>query len=97
MTRDKLGSFWTDTSTILIGDPCQFVPLEGKEPKFRYRQLGDLWDFMTRANYSARETPDKEGVMVDVECDGYYPVYLVRDAKGNPVKLEIILGGQTEP
>lgn len=26
MSSEKLGSFWVDTATVLIGDPCQLLP-----------------------------------------------------------------------
>lgn len=97
MTREKLGSFFTDTATILMGDPCRFVKEPGEAQEITYSELMDLWRFMERENYTARETPERTGVMVNVECDGFYPVYLVRNAKGVAVRIEIELGGQTKP
>jgi hypothetical protein len=44
MTREKLGSFWTDTGTILLGDPCQFVHDHGETPHISYTRLFDLFE-----------------------------------------------------
>jgi hypothetical protein len=49
------------------------------------------------SNYEARQIPPHKGLAVNVGCDGYYPVYLVRNAKGEPVRIEILLGGRGEP
>jgi hypothetical protein len=49
------------------------------------------------ANYEGRQIPPHKGLVVNVESDGYYPVYLVRNAKGEPVRIEILLGGKVEP
>lgn len=32
MKRDKLGSIWVDTATLIIGDPCQLL-VSGKDTK----------------------------------------------------------------
>jgi hypothetical protein len=97
MNREKLGSFLTNTASILIGDPCRFVKDKGEPSEITYTGLMDLWRFHEMVNYSARETPSRTGVAVNVECDGWYSVYLVRDADGVPVRLEIDLGGKVEP
>ncbi len=43
MNREKIGSFWVDTGTVLIGDPCQFLAGEGEPPRITYDSLSRLW------------------------------------------------------
>lgn len=39
--REKVGSFWTDTGTVLLGDPCHFIPDDDGSgvPPVRYLAL----------------------------------------------------------
>jgi hypothetical protein len=48
-TTAKLGSVWVDTATLLIGDPCRFIPDAGDpdptdDPILDYAEYMDLWD-----------------------------------------------------
>jgi hypothetical protein len=44
MTREKLGSFFVDTGTILIADPCQVIHDHGESPHIGYTRLIELFE-----------------------------------------------------
>lgn len=43
MRKDKIGSIWVDSGTILIADPCHVIPGKGEPPKIDYDRLGELF------------------------------------------------------
>lgn len=94
--RTKLGSVFTDTATLLVGDPCKI--LEGDACLLGWDGYVDACGDYTK---KVVEIPDPIGragaLSVQVGSDGWYPVYLETDKEGKPARLVIELGGQVEP
>jgi hypothetical protein len=42
--REKLGSVWVDTATLLVGDPCQFIREPGEAPLLDWDRYVELFD-----------------------------------------------------
>jgi hypothetical protein len=42
--REKLGSVWVDTATLLVGDPCQFIREPGEAPLLDWDRYVALFD-----------------------------------------------------
>lgn len=42
--REKLGSFFVDTASILIGDPCQFIKEPGEPPLLDWDRYVGLFE-----------------------------------------------------
>lgn len=122
LKREKIGSFWVDTGTILLADPCQVVPVSKKKTRWTYKDLLSL--FYTQGTaytepalvhddhviFPARERTQRAehitlrsdgngvaGIVITVGVDGWYPVYLERNADGTPKRIIIECGGHTEP
>lgn len=124
MERIKLGSFWTDTASLLLGDPCQLLPPRGQE-RLTWE---DFQEQVARASQALAPPPRQitgpdgvrltlpwlsspppgmvlsvpghgaeAAVRVQVDSDGYYPVYLEYDEHGQPCRVVIELGGQVRP
>jgi hypothetical protein len=95
MKRIRIGSFFTDTATILIGDPCQFIRDERdfgeKRKELNYMEFVDMWQaqakkvpgFFMPVEPNHIEIPNRHngvaGIAVRTGSDGWYPVYLEYD------------------
>lgn len=132
--RTKLCSVWSDTASLIVGDPCQLltdVRLGRRVPTYndllglvfperpqgdreRVKELLGRGDQLSQSDLkelieeSASATSNKVvtllnerggagAVYIQTGCDGYYPVYLEYDSKGEGVRIVIELGGKVSP
>ena len=100
---EKIGSFWTDTAMVLVGDPCQFLRSKWKEvfTGLGYDDYLKLWnnDFVNGKYISVPNNHDTQmaGMAILTGCDGWHHVYLERDEQGEPSKLVVDLVAKTKP
>lgn len=82
--KQKIGSIFLDTASVMVGDPCQMLATKSKKN-------------MTYDGYMASAYKDDvlriggEIIAVSTGADGWCWVYLERDKQGNPFKLIIDL------
>ena len=88
----RLGSVFTDTAALLIGDPCQVIPDCDRPPLDWEAYIAKCGDFTEKVV----QLSDGD-LSVQVGCDGWYPVYLETDDDGQPSRLVIELGGRMTP
>lgn len=99
-TREKLGSIFTDTATLLIGDPCKVLYSSDDQERnhFTWEAYVDLCGDFCRKVVEVPDLLGRAGALsIQVGADGWYPVYLETDEDGRPARLVIELGGQVEP
>lgn len=109
--RQKLGSFFVDTGTLLLADPCKVLPDEDG-PRITYDSLLELWNagdtsvviggmsMPVQQSHQFVAVKDARGnngaIAVSVGNDGWYPVFFERDESGAE-RIVIELGGQVKP
>lgn len=111
MTRELLGSIWTDTAMLVVGDPCQLITDETEYEAFCDRgeqytetpmvvggKILSMLFCVVQKTWEVKNNLDGTGaIAVRTGTDGYFPVYLERDEQGKPFRLIVELSGLVEP
>jgi hypothetical protein len=95
--RQKIGSFFTDTATVLVGDPCKVIQDDGR--RISWEEYLDLLLAAPDGPVHIRDSRGQTGaIAVPTGADGWYPVFLEPgDGEDDFGRIVIELGGHVEP
>ena len=90
-TTEVVGHINVNAGMCWIGDPCEFVPNEGKEWGLAKNPQAKTWEVLCeemREKNEAKTIKENDGydgvavVVTTGDGDGYYPVTIKRDGMG---------------